>query len=178
MQKPQKVKRIKETASAGAVSAGGMAVAGAGSLFGGKKKKTKENSTGLRPLIIKRISENLIRVEDIVKDQPVYGAINNNEISFIKSLVKESTTNGLAYDDAVIAVTEYVKQLNLPVVEVNVIGPSSSTANANVEANSTTTSTMQKPLDQKGIDAIAQLVRNSGLNPSQMNQVVSKARMK
>jgi hypothetical protein len=175
-------KKVKETASAGAVSAGAMATAGAGSLFGGKKKKpakTKENTSGLSPLLIKRISENLVRVDDIVNDRKVYGTITSNEKNAIKNLVHESSINGLDYEDAILSVTEYLKQFNTLVVEANVIGPTASTsANSNVATGTTTTSTTQKPINQQVIDEIAQMVKNAGLNPSQLNQVMSKARTK
>jgi hypothetical protein len=174
-------KKVKETASTGAASAGAIAV-GAGSLFGGtqKKKPKKSNEQAIRPSVIKRIAENLVRVEDIVNDRQVYGLVTESEKTTIKSMVSQSSINGLAYEDAVIAVTEYFKHANHDIVEVTTGTTGTMGTNAAATSNVTvSTNNMQnKPVDQRGIEAISQMVKNAGLNPSQLNQVMNKARMK
>ncbi len=124
-----------------------------------------------------RISEGLVRIEDILTDGKIYGAITPIERNTIKSLVKESQKSGLTYEDSVLSLTEYFKQRDYKLKEYTSVGPSgpATTANANVAPAAGNTVT-NKPLDSKGIDAMAQMLRNAGLSQSQLNQVTNKAK--
>jgi hypothetical protein len=46
-------------------------------------------------------------------------------------------------------------------------------ANTAPASNSTVTN---KPVTQQGVDALGQMLKSAGLNPSQLNQVLSKAK--
>ena len=121
--------------------------------------QTEKISNGLS----NRISKGLVRIEDILTDGKIYGAITPIERNTIKSLVKESQKSGLNYEDSVLALTEYFKQRDYKLKEYTSVGPSgpATTANANVAAAAGNTVT-NKPLDSKGIDAMAQMLETLG----------------
>ncbi len=134
--------------------------------------RTQKLSAGL----VKRISEGLVRIEDILHDREIYGAITATERETIKSMVKESVRTGLSVEDSVLSLSEYFRQPDYKLTEYTSVGPGgATTANANV-APAASPAMTNKPIDTKGIDAMAQMLKNAGLTPQQLNQVTNKAK--
>ena len=133
--------------------------------------------------LISRIAGGLVRIDDIVENRQIYGGIALTDSVAIKQMVDESVAAGLDYDDTLIAIQEYfAQQKDTELNEVGTIGTVGTTglptaANvANTAPTSAGTVTSTKPITPQGIDSIASMLKNAGLNPSQLSQVMTKAK--
>jgi hypothetical protein len=108
-------------------------------------------------------------------------------------MVREFADAGIDYNDAVIELVEYFKhELSELAVAPTIpaVGgqpatttaptgtPSSTTANTAAKTPDTVSSTnvVKPPVTQQGVDALAQMVKNAGLSPSQISNLMSKAK--
>ena len=68
---------------------------------------------------------------------------------------------------------------NKPVTANTAVAGTANVANT-APGSGTVTSTAQtapvKPMPQQGVDALAQVIKSAGLSPSQLNQLVTKAK--
>jgi len=136
-------------------------------------KEIKESS---RQSIIK----GLIRVQDIVEDCSVNESMTNSERDLIKLMVLESLQSGIEYQDALIALVEFLKQRDEPIKEVGTIAPVAPGQTANADPTGTTTTSAgqpaDKPISQQGVDALAQMLKSAGLSSTQLSQIFNKAK--
>jgi len=93
-----------------------------------------------------RIAGNLVRVQDIVEGQKVYGGLSDNDRRLIKHEIKESMRFGLTLEDAIMSMIEEFKSSKLEeLASIGAVGPGGkapvpATA-ANVAAPAGTTAT-------------------------------------
>jgi hypothetical protein len=131
--------------------------------------------------VVSRIAMGLVRIQDIVENRWVYGNISDSDRAAIQQMYNESVDSGLDHNDSSFGLFEFFKQqheekLN-EITTVGTTGTGGATAgnvaNTAPASNSTVTN---KPVTQQGVDALGQMLKSAGLNPSQLNQVLSKAK--
>jgi len=131
--------------------------------------------------VVSRIAMGLVRIQDIVENRWVYGNISDSDRAAIQKMYNESVDSGLDHNDSSFGLFEFFKQqheekLN-EITTVGTTGTGGATAgnvaNTAPASNSTVTN---KPVTQQGVDALGQMLKSAGLNPSQLNQVLSKAK--
>ena len=100
-------------------------------------------------------------------------------------MYNESVDAGLDHNDSSLGLFEFFKrQHEEKLNEVGVVGTvgttgAATTANTGNVANTAPASAgtvTNKPMSQQGVDALGQMLKSAGLNPSQLNQVISKAK--
>jgi len=133
--------------------------------------------------VVSRIAMGLVRVQDIVEGRWVYGSISDSDRAAIQQMYNESVDSGLDHNDSSLGLFEFFKkQHEEKLNEVGTVGTVGTTgvpttagnvANTAPAAASTVTN---KPVTQQGVDALGQMLKSAGLNPSQLNQVMSKAK--
>jgi hypothetical protein len=131
--------------------------------------------------VVSRIAMGLVRVQDIVEGRWVYGSISDSDRAAIQQMYNESVDAGLDHNDSSLGLFEFFKnQYEEKLNEVGTVGtvattgaPTGNVANTAPAATSTVTN---KPMSQQGVDALGQMLKSAGLNPSQLNQVISKAK--
>lgn len=133
--------------------------------------------------LISRIATGLVRIDDIVENRRVYGGIALTDSDAIKQLVNESIAAGLDYNDTLIALQEYfTQQRDSKLNEVGTVGTVATTGTpttgnvANTAPTSAGSVSSVKPITPQGIDSIGAMLKNAGLNPSQLSQVIAKAK--
>ena len=143
--------------------------------------------------LMRNIAEGLVRVDDVVLNRPVYGKPTDQDRRAVYRMVREFADAGIDYNDAVIELVEYFKhELSELAVAPTIpaVGgqpatttaptgtPSSTTANTAAKTPDTVSSTnvVKPPVTQQGVDALAQMVKNAGLSPSQISNLMSKAK--
>jgi hypothetical protein len=133
--------------------------------------------------LVSRIAMGLVRIQDIVENRWVYGNISDSDRTAIQKMYTESVDAGLDHNDSSIGLFEFFKkQHEESLNEITTIGTTGTTGTSNTTsnvANTTPTSAgtvTNKPISQPGIDALGQMLKSAGLNPSQLNQVMSKAK--
>lgn len=71
-----------------------------------------------------RIVGNLVRIEDIVEGQKVYGGLTDDDRRLIKHEIKESMRHGMTLEDAVMSMIEEFKNARLnELASIGAIGP-------------------------------------------------------
>jgi hypothetical protein len=134
--------------------------------------------------VVSRIAMGLVRVQDIVEGRWVYGSISDSDRAAIQQMYNESVDAGLDHNDSSLGLFEFFKKqheekLNeiTTVGTTGTVGTGGATAGnvANTAPASAGTVT-NKPVTQQGVDALGQMLKSAGLNPSQLNQVMSKAK--
>ena len=133
--------------------------------------------------VVSRIAMGLVRVQDIVEGRWVYGSISDSDRAAIQKMYNESVDAGLDHNDSSLGLFEFFKnqyeeKLN-EVGTVGTVGTTGAPATAGNVANTAPAATgtvTNKPVTQQGVDAMAQMLKSAGLNPSQLNQVMSKAK--
>lgn len=131
--------------------------------------------------VVSRIAMGLVRVQDIVENRWVYGSISDSDRAVIQQMYNESVDAGLDHNDSSLGLYEFFKkQHEEKLNEVGTVGtvgttgaPTGNVANTAPTATGTVTN---KPMSQQGVDALGQMLKSAGLNPSQLNQVISKAK--
>lgn len=131
--------------------------------------------------VVSRIAMGLVRVQDIVESRWVYGGISDSDRAVIQQMYNESVDAGLDHNDSSLGLYEFFKkQHEEKLNEVGTVGtvgttgaPTGNVANTAPAATGTVTN---KPMSQQGVDALGQMLKSAGLNPSQLNQVISKAK--
>lgn len=131
--------------------------------------------------VVSRIAMGLVRVQDIVENRWVYGSISDSDRAVIQQMYNESVDAGLDHNDSSLGLYEFFKkQHEEKLNEVGTVGtvgttgaPTGNVANTAPAATGTVTN---KPMSQQGVDALGQMLKSAGLNPSQLNQVISKAK--
>jgi hypothetical protein len=131
--------------------------------------------------VVSRIAMGLVRIQDIVENRWVYGSISDSDRAVIQHMYNESVDAGLDHNDSSLGLFEFFKrQHEEKLNEVGTVGtvgttgaPTGNVANTAPAATSTVTN---KPMSQQGVDALGQMLKSAGLNPSQLNQVISKAK--
>lgn len=131
--------------------------------------------------VVSRIAIGLVRVQDIVENRWVYGSISDSDRAVIQQMYNESVDAGLDHNDSSLGLYEFFKkQHEEKLNEVGTVGtvgttgaPTGNVANTAPAATGTVTN---KPMSQQGVDALGQMLKSAGLNPSQLNQVISKAK--
>jgi len=133
--------------------------------------------------LISRIATGLVRIDDIVENRQVYGGIALTDSNTIKQMVDESIAAGLDYDDTLIALQEYfTQQRDYKLNEVGTVGTVATTGTpttgnvANAAPTSAGSVSSVKPITPQEIDSFGAMLKNAGLNPSQLNQVITKAK--
>jgi hypothetical protein len=134
--------------------------------------------------VVSRIAMGLVRVQDIVEGRWVYGSISDSDRAAIQQMYNESVDAGLDHNDSSLGLFEFFKKqheekLNeiTTVGTTGTVGTGGATAGnvANTAPASAGTVT-NKPVTQQGVDALGQMLKSAGLNPAQLNQVMSKAK--
>lgn len=132
--------------------------------------------------VVARVAQGLVRIQDIVENRWVYGGISDSDRAAIQKMYTESVESGLDHVDSSIGLFEFFKQQHQDTVnEITTVGTTGTTgtgtagnvANTAPAAPGTVTN---KPMSPQGIDALGQMLKSAGLNPSQLNQVISKAK--
>lgn len=131
--------------------------------------------------VVSRIAMGLVRIQDIVENRWVYGSISDSDRAVIQQMYNESVDAGLDHNDSSLGLYEFFKkQHEEKLNEVGTVGtvgttgaPTGNVANTAPAATGTVTN---KPMSQQGVDALGQMLKSAGLNPSQLNQVISKAK--
>ena len=166
-----------------------------------KNKYVGEISEGTMPSVklMRNIAEGLVRVDDLVLNRPVYGKPTDQDRRAVYRMVREFADAGIDYNDAVVELVEYFKhELSELAVAPTIpaVGgkPATTTTTAPTGTPSTTANTAAKtpdtvsstapgaapvvapPVSQQGVDALAQMVKNAGLSPSQLGTLMSKAK--
>lgn len=87
-------------------------------------KGTFENMTeSIEQSLLKRIAEGLVRIEDILEGNEVYGGINDTDRKAIKDAFYDAMGRGWQYDDIVESLVEGVKiEVNLREASIGTIG--------------------------------------------------------
>lgn len=152
-----------------------------------KTPKT-ESISNISLKLMRNIVEGLVRVDDLVLNRPVYGNPSVQDRRAVQKVVKEFAEYGIDYRDAVVELVEY---FNHSVNEIATIPTIGSVAPAgNVAATGTTVpgapakpavpgapaTQVKTPVTSQGVDALAQIVKNAGLNPGQLSQLTTKAK--
>lgn len=138
-----------------------------------------------------RVVRNLVRIEDILEGQQVYGGIDQNDQRLVRAAIKESMRGGIAFEDAILSMIQGFKE------ELDEYAPSGTTGTAasgnpaapgaksatasapGTQANAAPASTgtvQAKPVSSQGVEALGQVLKNAGLTPSQLSTVTSLAR--
>jgi hypothetical protein len=133
--------------------------------------------------VVSRIAMGLVRVQDIVEGRWVYGSISDSDRAAIQQMYNESVDAGLDHYDSSLSLFEFFKKqheekLN-EITTIGTTGTVGTSATAGNVANTTPASAdtvTNKPMSQQGVDALGQMLKSAGLNPSQLNQVISKAK--
>lgn len=134
--------------------------------------------------VVSRIAMGLVRIQDIVENRWVYGNISDCDRAAIQKMYNESVDSGLDHNDSSFGLFEFFKQQHEEKLnEITTVGTTGTSgtggatdgnvANTAPASNSTVTN---KPVTQQGVDALGQMLKSAGLNPSQLNQVLSKAK--
>jgi hypothetical protein len=131
--------------------------------------------------VVSRIAMGLVRIQDIVENRWVYGNISDSDRAAIQKMYNESVDAGLDHNDSSLGLFEFFKQQHEEKLnEITTVGTTGTggvtdgnVANTAPASNSTVTN---KPVTQQGVDALGQMLKSAGLNPSQLNQVLSKAK--
>ena len=126
----------------------------------------------------------LVRIDDIMENRQVYGGIALADSSIIKQMIDESIADGMDYNDTLMGLLEYFKQKhNEELTEVGIIGTVATTGSgpatgnvANATPGSAGTVSSAKPITPQGIESIGAMLKNAGLNPAQLGQVMAKAK--
>jgi hypothetical protein len=132
--------------------------------------------------VVSRIAMGLVRVQDIVEGRWVYGSISDSDRAAIQQMYNESVDAGLDHNDSSLGLFEFFKnQYEEKLNEVGTVGTVATTGaptagNVANTAPATTNTVTNKPVTQQGVDALGQMLKSAGLNPSQLNQVMSKAK--
>jgi hypothetical protein len=135
--------------------------------------------------VVSRIAMGLVRVQDIVEGRWVYGSISDSDRAAVQQMYNESVDSGLDHNDSSLGLYEFFKKqheesLNeiTTVGTTGTVGTAGTPATGNVAntAPATTSTVTNKPMSQQGVDALGQMLKSAGLNPSQLNQVISKAK--
>ena len=130
--------------------------------------------------LVSRIAMGLVRIQDIVENRWVYGNISDSDRTAIQKMYTESVDAGLDHIDSSIGLFEFFKkQHEESLNEITTIGTTGTSNTTSNVANTTPTSAgtvTNKPMSQQGIDALGQMLKSAGLNPAQLNQVMSKAK--
>ena len=168
-----------------------------------KNKYVGEISEGTMPSVklMRNIAEGLVRVDDLVLNRPVYGKPTDQDRRAVYRMVREFADAGIDYNDAVVELVEYFKHElselavapTIPAVggKPAIVAPTGTsvgsttppTANTAATTPGTVSSTapgaapvVAPPVTQQGVDALAQMVKNAGLSPSQISTLMSKAK--
>ena len=132
--------------------------------------------------VVSRIAMGLVRVQDIVEGRWVYGSISDSDRAAIRHMYNESVDAGLDHNDSSLGLYEFFKQQHEESLnEVGTIGTvgttgAPTTGNVANTAPASAGTVTNKPVTQQGVDALGQMLKSAGLNPSQLNQVMSKAK--
>ena len=168
-----------------------------------KNKYVGEISEGTMPSVklMRNIAEGLVRVDDLVLNRPVYGKPTDQDRRAVYRMVREFADAGIDYNDAVVELVEYFKHElselavapTIPAVggKPAIVAPTGTsvgsttppTANTAATTPGTVSSTapgaapvVAPPVTQQGVDALAHMVKNAGLSPSQISTLMAKAK--
>ena len=135
--------------------------------------------------VVSRIAMGLVRVQDIVEGRWVYGNISDSDRAAIQQMYNESVDAGLDHYDSSLSLFEFFKkQHEESLNEITTVGTTGTTGTAAPATTGNVANTApasvgtvtNKPVTPQGVDALGQMLKSAGLNPSQLNQVMSKAK--
>jgi hypothetical protein len=120
--------------------------------------------------LVSRISENLVRIQDIVENRRVYGGISEQDRDTIHTLYQQGRQLGIEHNDLVESIRNYIMEIGpiMPVTAMSTTSPVK-TATATTAPGTQTA----RPVNQPQPAANISIQQQPTTNPKELEKAIS-----
>ncbi len=126
----------------------------------------KNFDTGL----VSRITENLVRIQDIVENRRIYGGISEQDRNAIRGLYQQGRRLGIEHNDLVESIRNYIMEIGpiMPVTAMSTTTPAKTATAATAPGTQTA-----RPVNQPQPAANISIQQQPTTNPKELEKAIS-----